>query len=1193
MEGHVRVQRWFEGRKDRRVIKNYILQYGVIGNMNAVRLLIAFFMLVPLAFSATTISGNQSSYNPGDPINITLENDNGTLVETTEQLNLTNGPHTILCGNGDWVSTTGNLTVNISCFVPNYLTNGTWNISAHSLTNPNDKNTTSQFILNSTNMTLAVESPKTFAPGYNFTIFVNITYWNGDWFGLNVSNFNPIFNVSGIANCSTLINSSLGRYNATCPINSSALAGRYLINGTYPNSNASDSFNVSASYGIPNVSVNVTTIRMDKGNTTYVNITLKSNSNINDTLNINVSGCDGVNLICTIYSALPNNQTNISAFGFANATLKIDSATGASPISYAINVTVARWNDNDSTNMTNFTLNVNYYHNFTWESISSPTNTTTPASQNVTYKFNVTNIGDTPVNFTFSCTSSNLKFRCYFNISNNVTSSSVGINATIDVEMSVIISYLAEVGESGETNVTVTDNFGLSRVLKIGPSLHYTTTAASNFGNVTVTNVTQFVHYSSEVYYFNISINNTANVDYETLYNISIWARNTSGWVLNVSNESGFSLMSLNDTYILNLTLNITKLSSKNILFRIVVPSGASYLNSTMVIISAVSATNGLRCANGSFMIKIPYFNFTLNMTYNNATGTEHLNFTILNITREDDLNIVSFSNLTYNITMTSGTLMVFNGSASVGTRYFINTINISAWPAGAYVLNIKMSTNDTIPHNFSFNGTFYIARWINFTMPTTLPSTVSGQNFSLAITSAFGNTSIATNVSGSSQKPVINYFIGGTCPGPPSISGATFTYTCTATATTNATYTIKASITAASCSSDFTCTFIPGHFTNGSSTINETYSPGTTGDGQQGAPPSGNATNRTTTTTTGIKITVPSNVTLLNTSQTIYIPLNNTNTSRQNISVNISEASDYLHFNLTYIAPKNISGNSTSSINITLTPFKWAKPGSYIVTVGINSANSTFTVIVPQPNDTKKIHRYVEVSKNRTTSMVTLSVKNRNSYSVFMNVTENISKQIAASASNLTITSAINYTIIEQDPVIMWMMNMSPNQERSIIYLVGGDLGNSNLFIEPNISEGRMSAGGGGGGGVGGDMTWLIVGIIVVVVIVAVVVYLFFLKPRGIKLPIKYGAFVKQEKKGEGVLGVLKGGPAKIMSIFKRGEKKEAPVGEKKSLLSRLSFKKKAEVKEEPKEEKKIEPGKPKPTKEDLLKKLNEVYRK
>ena len=75
------------------------------------------------------------------------------------------------------------------------------------------------------------------------------------------------------------------------------------------------------------------------------------------------------------------------------------------------------------------------------------------------------------------------------------------------------------------------------------------------------------------------------------------------------------------------------------------------------------------------------------------------------------------------------------------------------------------------------------------------------------------------------------------------------------------------------------------------------------------------------------------------------------------------------------------------------------------------------------------------------------------------------------------------------------------------------------------------------------------------------------------------------------GVLGALKGVPGKITSLFKR-EKKEPIAGEKKSLFSKLSLKKK--VKEEPKrEERKIEPGKPKPTKEDLLRKLNEVYKK
>ena len=310
---------------------------------------------------------------------------------------------------------------------------------------------------------------------------------------------------------------------------------------------------------------------------------------------------------------------------------------------------------------------------------------------------------------------------------------------------------------------------------------------------------------------------------------------------------------------------------------------------------------------------------------------------------------------------------------------------------------------------------------------------------------------------------------------------------------------------------------------------------------------------------------------------------------------MNASEASDYIHFNLTYVAPKNITGNSTSTINVTLTPFKWAKPGAYTVTITINSVSTTLTVTIPQSNDTKKSHRYVEVSKDRAKSIVTLTIKNRNSYSVFMNVTENISKQIAASVKNLTITSSINYTVIEQDPVIMWMMNMTSGQEKSIIYLAGGDLGNSNLFVEPNISEGRMSTGGGGGTtAVGGLDMWLIIGIIVVVVIAAaVVVYLFFLKPRGIRLPIDYRAFVKQEKKGGGMLGALKGIPGKVMSLFKR-EKKEPIAGEKKGLFGKLSLKKKPAVKEEPKkEDRKAEPGKPRPTKEDLLKKLNEVYKK
>jgi hypothetical protein len=208
------------------------------------------------------------------------------------------------------------------------------------------------------------------------------------------------------------------------------------------------------------------------------------------------------------------------------------------------------------------------------------------------------------------------------------------------------------------------------------------------------------------------------------------------------------------------------------------------------------------------------------------------------------------------------------------------------------------------------------------------------------------------------------------------------------------------------------------------------------------------------------------------------------------------------------------------------------------------------------------------------------------------MNVTENISKQIAPSFKNLTILSTVNYTVLEEDPVILWMMNLSPNQQIDITYSLSGDLGNSNLFKEPVLSEARISKAG-GGGGKGEDMTWLIAGVVVIAIIAAIVVlYLFFLKPRGIKIPLKYSAFVKQEKKGGGVLDTLKGIPAKLTSVFKK-EKKEIPVSEKKSILYRLPFRKKASVEEEPKQKEKIEAGKPKPTKEELIKKLSEVYKK
>jgi hypothetical protein len=1069
------------------------------------------------------------------------------------------------------------------------LANGTWSITVYNAYNfIDDRNTTEQFIYRGTNMTISISSPKSFAPTYSFDFNVTMKFLNNSLFGFNKSSFVVLTNSTNILSCSALSNTTSGYYSGTCTVNATALAGNYTFNATYPNANVTDVFTVNASSGLPNIMLNVSSTSIEKGNMSNISINIRSNSNINETLNITISGCNETNLTCSF-----PNQTVIQPFGTANVTLSVNATGSATAATYVITVNISNSTTFENSNKTTLGIVVNPFHDFSW---SAPTGTGSGQSGNaVNYKFSVNNTGDGSTAFNFSCVTNNPHFQCSFNTTNN--SVSVSSNSILDVNVSVYITPSAAEGEVSKTNVTITDSYGLSK--NMTPGAYFTTTALASFGNVTVTNVSQYAHVAGETYNFNISINNTANVDGDTLYNITIYAQNTSGWILNVTNYSDLSnFTTMSDSYILNLTLNISALSHKNLSVRVVVPAGATAANFTKLFIMAKSAATASRFSeNATVVIKLPNYTVSVNMQFNNALGAERLNWTIVNITREPGVGL-NLSMLNCSILSPNGTVQTFF-NATYNTTYFNTSnataqFNVSNWPTGAYNLTLVGGGSDN--YNFTWTGVFYIARWVGLTGTVLSYTMATGTSFNVTVSNVFGATSISVNAS-SASSPItyVNFGSGGgSCTSIPYVN-TSYIFSCITSTLTNTSYYLNITSYVSSCSRDFSCTFTPALTNKTALNINETYSLGTTGDGQQGAPPSGNVTNRTTTTTTGLKFTMPSNVTLLNTSQTIYITLNNTNTSRQNVSVNISEASDYIHFNLTYVAPKNISGNSTSTVNITLTPFKWAKPGNYTVAVTINSANSTFTVTVPQPNDTKKIHRYVEVSKNRAKSMVTLSVKNKNSYSVFMNVTENISKQIAASAKNVTIISAVNYTVIEQDPVILWTMNMSQNQERSIIYLVAGDLGNSNLFNEPNVTEGRMSTGGGGGTTAKSeDMTWLIIGIIVVVVIVAaVVVYLFFLKPRGIKLPIKYGAFVKQEKKGAGVLDVLKGVLAKIMSIFKR-EKKEAPAGEKKSIFSRLSFKKRAEIKEEPKkEEKKIAPGKPKPTKEDLLKKLNEVYKK
>jgi uncharacterized membrane protein len=1199
MEGHVRVQRWFESRKDRRFIKNYILQYEVIVNMHAVRLLIAFLFLISLGLGFTNVSGNQPSYNPGDTVSLTISNDNITANQTWVNVTFILDNYNFSCNRVRY-GLSFPLDVGASCVIPSNLVNGTWNITAYNEYSSIDNSTNTTFVLNSTNANFNI-STATFLPGGVLTYYINTTYLTGSWFNINTSNLSITGSGISILNCTNITNSSAGRYTRTCGVNSTAAPGSYALNLAYPNfntnTNVSAAFAVNISWNSPTVTLNVSSFRMEKGNVSYVRVNITSNSNINETLYINVTGCDAVNLTCSLNTS--TNLTAITAFSNTSVVLNVTSTTGATAGSYTLYINVSN-STNGTTNVRpSLTAIINPFHNFSlWTNVQPGQ---VPAGQMINYTFRITNTGDSVSNFSLSCNTS-VNFTCAFNMTNNTIS--VDPTASINVSLTVTALSCSPLGEESLTAVNVTDYFGLTWTL---PGVSFNTTTTGNLGGVVVTNVSQYVHNIGEKYSFNISINNTGNIDgNDTLFNVTITALNSSGWSLYLTNYSNFSnSILMNDTYMANFTLNITSLSYQYIFVNITAPSGATSQNFTRLSVYVTSAKNSSRFDNKNITIKLPIYTFSIGMVYN-RTG-ENLSLAIYNVSVENGMLIngtwVNYS-LNYTILASNGSVKATNLNATAGTTYNLST---TGWLTGLY--NLAVSLNTTTNYNSSFLGSFYLSRWTALPVPSAsqIANVILGGNTTVTISNTFDNSTDVVNLTNIAPPLTVQFRghngtetvgIGGYCNW---IQNTTYQYICTAGTLSdgNTTYNLSVSTTIVTCSRDFSCTFSPS-LTNSTSIgigeiTNVAGTPPSNQSGSQNPPPASNTTNRTTTTTTGLKFTMPSNVTLLNTSQTIYIPINNTNTSRQNVSVNISEASDYIHFSLTYVAPKNISGNSTLTVNITLTPFKWAKPGTYTITVNINSVNSTFTVTVPQPNDTKKIHRYVEVSKNRATSMVTLGVKNRNGYSAFMNVTENISKQIAASAKNLTITSAINYTVIEQDPVIMWMMNMSQNQERSIIYLVAGDLGNSNLFKEPNITEGRMSTGGGGTTTTtgGGDTTWLIIGIIVVVVIAAAVVYLFFLKPRGIKLPIKYGAFVKQEKKGVGVLGALKGVPGKITSLFKR-EKKEPIAGEKKSLLSRLSLKKKPAVKEEPKkEEKKAEPGKPKPTKEDLLKKLNEVYKK
>jgi len=669
--------------------------------MRALTVFLAFLIMLASGLSTITISGNQSDYNPSDQVSLNFTEDDIGVLGSNVNVYFDNGT-AVLCNSSNYQDIGGSYIALINCTMPTYLVNGTWNITAHNVVG-SDASTTTQFILNSTNMTVTIASPS-FQENGTFSYNISTTLWIGTPFNVNVNYLHQALNVSpNFLSCTTPANissTSVGQYNSTCTIGATVNATDYLLNISYPNSNGSGAFTIDVTYHPPLLSANTYNIFLDYSNTSNVTIVIDSRSNINDTLNIGVSGCDAVNLDCTIYSSLPSNQTTIDAYGEILMNISV-SAIGTNG-THVLTVNVSRWNDNSNSSAENITVTVNPIHNFTFPGPATGTGSVA-AGGTIPYTFQVHNVGNS-TKYNFSCASNNSKFTCAFNTSNN--SVTVPYLDTMDVNVSVTVSASASLGEMNKINVTVTDSYDLSQMLA---GTYFTTNTSGIPGNVSVMNVSQYPHFPGEVFYFNISVNNSGNDNVETLYNITISAKNPLGnWSIWVSNVSDFSAnnYTVNDSQTANLTLHITALSSNNVSVGVIVPVGVTSLNSTYLYIKAISATNSSRfSANSTVLIKLPQVTFALNMTYNitnTLSGIENLTFVLSGVTREPGVSLTQ-SFLNYTITLPNGSLANITSVLNMGTTYLSNTSNKTNWPAGKYGFNI--TGNSTSGYNMSFNG--------------------------------------------------------------------------------------------------------------------------------------------------------------------------------------------------------------------------------------------------------------------------------------------------------------------------------------------------------------------------------------------------------------------------------------------------------------------------------------------------------
>lgn len=787
-------------------------------------------------------------------------------------------------------------------------------------------------------------------------------------------------------------------FSATNQSNSSGFSSFYLpINVT----NATDSYAANATSG--NLS-NSSTFLVQQLSQILLNLSASAYSpGAAVFYNITLFSTAGAQMLTneTINVTLlnPNNATNQSSLAYVtgNASLNLTLDPFATNGNWTLRVNDTYFSISNSST---------FFVNTTYNATMSVANYSVAPNATATIYVNITNTGNTNntfyVNFTRSADWAT-------NMTNLALNFTPGQSANLPFNFSVPFADAGTLNTVSVTLASLYGNLSANAIFLLNVSAVYNFTMAANVSNVS--SVTNFS--LPDAVSVLITLQSFSNANDTILIRTSA---NASGWNATPLDQN----VSLNQSQQRNVTITVN------------VPSSAS--GSVKITVNATSNSNATFVNQVNITFAVPTITITAaspvpaNMTYYPMTyypSTYILNFTF---TASDVDGSLSASNLTTKTCTftTTNTSITVNASGTGTTLYCQFSWLGSSLPAQAnYAINISLK--DFRNHS----GSTLIYAGIHRTMTVNISnpgSLTTGQSFFIDGNAFYGS---GYGVTGS-----ITITIGSASTLTGTVSGGYYHVAAVAPSTAG-TYTITSTVLG-----------VWGISNTETRAISVTAPATTGGGGGGGAPAPAPAQNITA------QPSIISTQAAAGQNTTFSLNITNTYATAKNVTINATEAGNTAHFDITYPNVTAVSANSTGSAQITITPFKYARPGNYTVSIAADNSTKTVTVSIPAPapvQGTINVNRYVELSRAQNESYMYLEIVNRRNETANLTVRETIPKNVSNSTEGIAFRP--NYTrLADDDPVVEWDLLLAPNESKELNYTINRSVKNIE-FPEPNIT--------------------------------------------------------------------------------------------------------------------------------------------